>query len=551
MTKIKKRLSIITLLFTFFVTFLIASAIGFTVPAKAYTIDHNEYPQTDGCFSFASGAAVSKITKKKIAFTLHCDDQDIIDYTTWGVYDYQFTLYRVNSNNTLAACYYQRLLMSKDKDGNFSVSTESSNPGLNVNKFSGTIEYGVNSNGTLKFDADKNSKIVFIVESAYTEYVVTFNATISLCTGTKWVWSWNTWPVVYQPAYTFSSTKYQVTSDARSYYYIINAINEAGNLSTEFTDSTMLTYANSVLVGESKTIKVKYLVNIENTPFAKAETATVSLKTVSDSVSVSDVASALNKATMNVLMSVCMSIDYDSANNIYVAHYAKSVWLNAKTVDGNNLNYYLDCNLSFQDFYKPFVTDGVFDDDLYEYIFYTEIIGKYSALANYTPDKVYGYFGYIVIPQTYTFNQAWAELFGKQTTFSGVVKNFEYDELLTLAAYNKLLTDYQYTWLARIWNDVIGAVTGGSWNATHFIIYADTTTTEAYIANNGATNISDNNGLIRNDVTSFVDYVITKIKSKSTSIKIVVILILIFVCYLGYLYFTRNVLKSKRRYKKK
>lgn len=211
-----------------------------------------------------------------------------------------------------------------------------------------------------------------------------------------------------------------------------------------------------------------------------------------------DVAGALGINGVNALISPCRDFTYNANTGVYEAYYYPSVYLESRTVSGNMNQYILNPNKSYAEYYSQLVEDEVITQDLYEYMYSTQILQLYPQCGSILPENLYGYFGYIVIPATFTYNQAFKELFNTKLTFDGVVKSLDYEHSISLSAYNKLLKDYDYSWLARLWNDVWGALT--ECNAQHIFIFADCTATQGFVNANGGTAIDDTDGLIQNTV---------------------------------------------------
>lgn len=244
--------------------------------------------------------------------------------------------------------------------------------------------------------------------------------------------------------------------------------------------------------GAYETVQVWYLERIGKTPFAQAKTAYVEVPVINQVIKPVDVATSLGVSTLAVMQSNCEGFEYDEADNIYRAKYLKSVWLSAKAADGHNTNYFLDCNLSYKDYYRKMVDDEIFDNDVYEWML-NRIYEKFPETLEVTADNLYGYFGYVVIPKSATFSEMLFEMFdGGQSHFEGTVDQFYKESLLAWESYNKLLTEYEYTWLEKGWNAVAGFVQGSKYEAYNYFFYVDSGITESFIANNGATSIYDN-----------------------------------------------------------
>ncbi len=239
-------------------------------------------------------------------------------------------------------------------------------------------------------------------------------------------------------------------------------------------------------------VQIQYLKQIGTTPFASAVTEYIEVPVVDGVIRVADARAALGIQTMAVMQSACTNFVYDANNDIYKAYYFKSVWLSAKTAEGQTQDIYLDCNLSFRDFYYPYVRDGILPsgNDGYEY-FFNRIMQKFPEVMDYQDYELYGYFGYVTMPLTYSFSQFMFEVCdSEQANYKGTVDSIRNIGVLSKSSYNKLLNDYQYGWLQRIWNNVIGAF--DEYQAYHYSFYVDSGVIEAFIAHNGAKDMYDN-----------------------------------------------------------
>lgn len=239
-------------------------------------------------------------------------------------------------------------------------------------------------------------------------------------------------------------------------------------------------------------VQIQYLKQIGTTPFASAVTEYINVPVVDGVIKVADARAALGIQTMAVMQSACDHFVYDANDDIYKAYYYKSVWLSAKTAEGQTQDIYLDCNLSFRDFYYPYVRDGILPsgNDGYEY-FFNRIKQKCPEVIDYQDYELYGYFGYVMMPLTYSFSQFMFEICdSEQANYKGTVDSIRNTGVLSKSSYNKLLNDYNYGWLQRIWNNVIGAL--DEYQAYHYSFYVDSGVIEAFIAHNGAKDMYDN-----------------------------------------------------------
>lgn len=280
---------------------------------------------------------------------------------------------------------------------------------------------------------------------------------------------------------------------------------------------------------EEQYIKFDYLKRIEGTPFAEKIHTVIKVPVYDNhKIEIADVKKALKLKSFGVMQSYCDTFEYDATTDTYTAVYYKSVYLNAKTVDGNSMNYYLDCNLSYEDYYGGFVDKDIVDRGLYEY-YLNKIHVTYPNLDGYSSDNIYGYWGVVIIPHGNDLNQLWANMFGSSTNYSGELKTFLYTKNLKASEYNKLLNDYQYGWLEIAWKDIIGGLTGWSFEADFFIVYCDSQSTEVFIAENGATSADDNHGAMFNGIKDAANAAINAVKTFFSDKKNVALVIGLFI----------------------
>lgn len=279
---------------------------------------------------------------------------------------------------------------------------------------------------------------------------------------------------------------------------------------------------------EEQYIKFDYLKRIEGTPFAEKIHTVIRVPVYANhEIKLEDVKKALKLKTFGVMQSYYDRFNYDAATDTYSAVYNKSVYLYASTADGKGNRFYLDCNLSFKDYFYSFVKDGVLDEGAYE-VFFNGMIIDYPILDSYSKDEVYGYYGFIPIPLTRNLNSLWNDLFGS-TYYKGELKHFKYEYSLSLSAYTKLLEDYKYSWLQVAWNDIKELFSAGSANANFYVIYVDSQTTEALIMENGATSADDNHGAMFNGIKDAANAAINAVKTFFSDKKNVALIIGLFI----------------------
>lgn len=337
----------------------------------------------------------------------------------------------------------------------------------------------------LPFAPNNKLKVVIEPESPYVEYYVTFDYNM-------FMWSSND---VGRDAIELSGS---CQSSVRSLYTVFKNMEDLGVLRDNIESDAAYNNAYDTIHKKiNVNAKITYLVPIEGTPFAttKTETAVVTVREDNDTLYADEASRVLGVYSFDCLQSYCDGFVKSEGSNNYKAHYYNNIWLKARTVDGNDYNYYLNINESYEEFYKHFVDAGIFDQGAYETVFSSQIYGEYSEQLNgYSPSTVYGYFGFAMIPKTYGINTLWKEFFNTETSQSGMVTTFEYGADVSLSSYNQLLEDYNYAFLKRIWNDAANLFTTGAEDTTCYILYAKPGTKSGFIAENGADDINDSSG---------------------------------------------------------
>ena len=325
----------------------------------------------------------------------------------------------------------------------------------------------------------------------------------------------------------------ECTSEARSLHEIFTSMNTLGVLEAQLksVNEKAYDYADSVLNKRTlENISITYLEEIAGTPFATKKTISAQAYAINGVIGREDLLSATNKETFSVFSDAWT---HSSNGNAYTITYNKSKWLRARAVDGNDQDYFLDINLSYADFYKKYINTGVMTNDAFEYVYSTAIYKKYSKqLENYTTEEVYGYFGFVVIPKSYTLNRVFAELFDVEQSSEGAVHGLNYGLNLTLGSYNNLLKAYGYDFLGRIWNDVWKVCTTGEESATAYVLYMTPSNEKAHISDTGDDDgtppilkpiqtIGGIIGKIFNGITSAFDTAINFVNSLSGTWKVV------------------------------
>lgn len=356
--------------------------------------------------------------------------------------------------------------------------------------FNGKVNLPFNDNNVLK--------LVIVPGSAYSDYFVTLDYDL-------FMWS--------SESTNRSEIKLSGTcqSSVRSLYTIFKNMEDAGALRDNIgSDAAYNNAYDTIHKKVEKTVVISYLMQIPGTPFAttKTQSATVTVREDDPTLPADEAARVLGVKTFDCLGSYCDGFKPGESATAYTANYYNNVWLKARTVDGNDYNYYLNINESYASFYNHFVEVGIFERGAYETVFSSQIYTKYSEqLAGYSPETVHGYFGFAMIPKTYGINALWKEFFDTKTSKSGIISTFEYGVDLSLASYNKLLEDYNYAFLSRIWNDTVNLFTSGAEDTTCYILYAEPGTKTSFVAENGADDINDDTGTATKPIQKVGDFI--------------------------------------------
>ena len=368
---------------------------------------------------------------------------------------------------------------------------------------------------TMQIDGYPCFNLLIETDSPHVEYMVAMNSQLD-----TWEGETKTTGALWWKKRKKVNKRY--ISKTRSYSASVKqfllAVQRDGELEKEFGSvPVVLQKAKDIIeLTEEKSVTIAYLQQIGSSPFAQRVVKDIVLPVTAGKVCYADVCNALRVSTLNVLGASVIGFEQDSFG-VYQAEYASSAHVIAKTVDGNKQDYYLSFNKTFADFYSEFTNDSVFSAGAIEYAF-NSIVRKYvsnnSALDGFTPETLYGLWGYVVVPRTNTWNAIFADIFDVPTDFDGVLQSYELRENLSIASYNKLLSDYGYNWIERIWQDFLGLLQdAGTYEATHFLFYADPQYEDIKIAENG--DVNSDKGVIVNKTEELVDEIVNAIEEKA------------------------------------
>lgn len=528
-------------------------------------------PMTSGPFSFEPGAALYMQNDKRLGFTINLTRTE----ETWkiaesqktgkygGIYRYKFYLVRENGNQKetdlsvttyvfqnarpTAKTYRGSAILDKDKydttEDVIQVPTKDFSEipyAFDWGQESTEKIYSLKSQGTDPFGDDYveslpefkqkyHMKVYFDLEKlgVYTSYRVYFSYEYVPIVEKTENQDWFLWIHWGNGTYNYAfgePESYLIKSDERSYYQVLNNLTNAGAFDPESeSDSELQPTSNlrefwiKLLNDEGNAVNIEYLVNIEGTPFAHKERAQITMRTTNvegSTLMPDDVAAALGEDNIFFNSAPVETFIYDSSKSAYVAKYYNFVNLKAVTTEGQTMNYYLNPNMSFREFYFSFVIgeDPVITSDCYSYMI-GALKGDYPQLAAYQDTEIYGFWGYVVIPRTHLFSDLFASIQNKDTAFNGIYKHYEQDGNLSLGAYNRLLgEEYGYGWLQIVFSDLISSISaGGNFDVKHYFVYADGQYTKSSINQTGSADVDDSTSVLNQDMQAAAKIAMTTI----------------------------------------
>lgn len=300
-----------------------------------------------------------------------------------------------------------------------------------------------------------------------------------------------------------------ISTSCVSVYDILRTMYTKSNGINAFTelDESLRKQCNEIVGAPNmQEITISYLQQVGDTPFATRKQITTTAPIVNNILTLENVAKVINVSTIEFMQSYCDGFTYDKATDSYVAHYRESVCLRSKDADGHEVDYFLSPNRSYREFYYSFVENNVFGKDCYNY-YWNSMIREYPEIWDIPDYELYGYFGYTVIPNKYTLNGLWDDLFDSRS-FSGSISYFAYTDTLTQEQYDTLLGEqYDYSWLSRAWNGFMSLFDSyDGVPVSNYLFYVnDDGSDKLWIGENGADDFYDDNGAIVNDGEDLVE----------------------------------------------
>lgn len=355
-----------------------------------------------------------------------------------------------------------------------------------------TQKFRLISNNNLNFEQD-NGLVLHLVANVNSPFQY-------YCIQARYCYSYITGAGMFNTEWTKDYG--EIYSSSRSVANVLQRMDEQGeDFNLIFGDRAA--WADRILaVQNTQRVRIKYLTEIAGTPYATHKYAYVNVPVLQETIYIDDVEEQLGISLRKCLDSnaYCFQKTTDNDGVLYQLYYLKNVWLRAATVDGNYFDYFLDINEGYKEMYRPYVDAEILTDDIYEWIYSMRMINKFPALQNYRFNEIYGYFGIVVVPETYTLNSALKTMFDVETSKIGVISNFVFERTLSYEGYNSLLTDYNYGFLSKLWSNVTGFVMGQERNATYYVVYSEPGTENALIGEGGQTDAENPESVVEGKV---------------------------------------------------
>ena len=313
--------------------------------------------------------------------------------------------------------------------------------------------------------------------------------------------------VIYKTVNDYKQTSGKIKSETRSVFDVLKRIEAAGDLELYFSGDSLDAVNRILNHTVDKSIKVNYLEQIGETPFARRAQSEITVPVTDGYVYRDAIEAALGKS-LTVLNANAKGPFLVDANNTCQIDYWHSVACEAQTADANRTDmFYLHVNKSFSEYYGAMINDGIFEQGAAEYMM-NKICQNYPAIKGYAMSDLYGLWGYVIIPQTTSINSIFKDIFNLPADFTGSIVSSVVNGKISLTAYNKLLTNYNYGLIQRIVQDFAQLFDGSEANCTHYFFYADPKYTETTIDESGS-GIGDDSGAaiesIQNSVAAIVD----------------------------------------------
>ena len=268
-------------------------------------------------------------------------------------------------------------------------------------------------------------------------------------------------------------------SDTRSVQQVLTMLNDDGVLEENVSEDA-LSLAQEIISDEKfKTVKIRYLEEIEGTPFAEKKEITLKEFPVAGrGISKRDVFERTGKDfkifETGASSFVLKSEDLESSVYVFDAFYLKDSLFTATTKEGKDYEFFFNLNISFKEAFAPPMneTAPLITNDHYQYA-WGQLQKTYPALmeGDYKDTNVFGRFGFVSIPDVKTSIAGFvSSIFGKETEALNLKTMWSKQSSITREQFSALINDYGYSADRLYWEEAF--MTGDSHEATHYMFYA-------------------------------------------------------------------------------
>lgn len=270
-------------------------------------------------------------------------------------------------------------------------------------------------------------------------------------------------------------------SDTRSVQQVLKMLNDDGVLEENVLEEA-LPLAQEIISDEKfKTVKIRYLEEIEGTPFAEKKELTLEEFPVAGrEISKRDVFERTGKDfkifETGASNFVLKSENLESKTYVFDAFYLKDSRLVTETKEGKELEFFFNLNESFKEAFAPPMNEKapLITNDHYQYA-WGQLLKTYPALieGDYKETEVYGRFGFISVPDVKTSIAGFvSSIFGKESEALNLKVMWSMEKPITREQYSVLINDYNYSASRLYWEEFFANSTGDSHEATHYMFYA-------------------------------------------------------------------------------
>lgn len=215
-----------------------------------------------------------------------------------------------------------------------------------------------------------------------------------------------------------------------------------------------------------------------------------------------EVKEQLGLSSFGVLQSYCDTVPYVKEVNgkkVFKAVYYDTIYLNAKSADGNYCNFYLNCNDSLDDYYHCYVDAGLISQRDLDCFVNSIYCDNAPYLDDYSTDEIYGYWGCVPIPEMRTISNFIASLCSTTSFTFDAINLWTFQHAVSDDCFDKLINEYNYSFFAKYFHFISGFFDTSDANTVYCYMFAcDGGEKELLVARNGATSIENSQGALVN-----------------------------------------------------